>query len=57
MSTAVSHVDKKGSFNRKDSKHRNFIKIGSETFPPEADRYHVHIALGEILFLPLLCTA
>merc|ERR1712165_582218 len=46
MSTALTSISKKGSFDRKASKHRNFIKIGSEEFPPEANRYHVHIALA-----------
>lgn len=51
MSSALTAVDKGGHFKRKDSKHRNIIEAGSESFPPEADRYHVYIALGKNLHL------
>ena len=51
MSTALNAINKKGRFTRSVSKHRDFVKIGSDQFPPEADRYHVHIALGELLFV------
>ena len=46
MSTALTAIDKSGAFKRKESKHRHVIKVGSETFPPEAGRYHIHIALA-----------
>lgn len=46
MSTALDSKDEKGAFTRKDSKHRNFISKESAVFPPEADRYHLHIALA-----------
>lgn len=46
MSSALTSIDKKGNYNRKESKHRDVIKIGSDKFPPEADRYHVYVALG-----------
>ncbi len=49
MSSALTSIDKKGSYNRKVSIHRDVIQVGSETFPPEAGRYHVHIALGKFV--------
>lgn len=48
MSSALTSIDKKGSYNRKASIHRDTIAVGSDKFPPEADRYHVHVALGEM---------
>ena len=44
MSTNLE-TDKTGSYKRNAAKHRHYIKKGSE-FPPEADRYHIHIALA-----------
>jgi len=46
MSTAVDHTDKSGAFKRKQSKHRNIISKDNEKYPPEAGRYHLHIALA-----------
>lgn len=46
MSTALTAVNKKGAFKRSESKHRNIINVDSKTFPPKADRYHVHVALA-----------
>lgn len=46
--TAVDHTDVKGAFKRKASKHRHYISKDDPegTYLPEADRYHVHIALA-----------
>lgn len=44
--TGVDTIDKKGSFKRKESKHRNIISADSDTFKPEPDRYHLYIALA-----------
>ena len=49
MATAIDSkytADKKGAFKRSDSKHRHFISIENPDFLPEADRYHLHIALA-----------
>mmetsp|Transcript_5775 Transcript_5775/g.7371 ORF Transcript_5775/g.7371 Transcript_5775/m.7371 type:complete len:356 (-) Transcript_5775:314-1381(-) len=46
MVTALDAVGKTGEFKRSESKFRNFIQVGSETYPPEEGRYHVHIALA-----------
>ena len=51
MSSALTSIDKKGSYNRKASIHRETIAAGSAKFPPEANRYHVHVALGKFRFL------
>ena len=40
-----AETDKKGAYKRNDSKHRNIVGQDPE-FPPEADRYHLHIALA-----------
>lgn len=45
MSTAVDHTDKDGAFKRRQSKHRSSIQADS-IYKPEADRYHLHIALA-----------
>jgi putative glutathione S-transferase len=44
MSTNTA-TDKKGAYERNASKHQHIIKEGGE-FPPESDRYHLHIALA-----------
>ena len=44
MSTNL-RTDAKGRYNRHDAKHRFYVKKNSE-FPPEANRYHLHIALA-----------
>jgi hypothetical protein len=46
MSTAVDHTDKKGAFMRKRSKHRHIVSKENAEYPPEAGRYHLHIALA-----------
>lgn len=46
MSTAVDHTDKTGAFKRKQSKHRNIVSKDNKEYPPEAGRYHLHIALA-----------
>lgn len=42
----AKYTDKKGAFKRNVSKHRNFVSIENSEFPPEADRYHLHISLA-----------
>lgn len=44
MSTNL-RTDAKGRYNRHDAKHRFYVKKDSD-FPPEANRYHLHIALA-----------
>jgi len=45
--TAVDHMDKKGAFQRKASKHRHqILREEGAAYPPEAGRYHLHIALA-----------
>lgn len=44
--TALDAIDDKGDFKRKDSKHRTFVSKDSDVYPPEAGRYHLHIALA-----------
>jgi len=39
-------TDKKGSYQRHDSKHRHFISSSNEQYPAEANRYHLHVALA-----------
>ena len=43
--TALQEMSKDGAFIRTNSIHRNMIEENSE-FPPEANRYHVYIALA-----------
>jgi hypothetical protein len=46
MTTAVDHIDTKGAFMRKQSKHRHIVSKKNTEYPPEAGRYHLHIALA-----------
>lgn len=46
MSSALTSIDKSGRYNRKVSRHRHIIAKEDDNFPPEADRYHVHVALA-----------
>lgn len=54
ITTTVSHLkmstntqaDIKGAYKRNAAKHRHYIKKGSNDFPAEAGRYHLHIALA-----------
>lgn len=45
MSTNTA-ADKTGAYKRNAARHRNHIKKGSTEYPPEANRYHLHIALA-----------
>jgi len=40
-----TEADEKGVYRRNAAKHRHYIQKGAE-FPPEANRYHLHIALA-----------
>eukprot|EP01112_Ceratiomyxa_fruticulosa_P015436 TRINITY_DN453_c0_g1_i1.p1 TRINITY_DN453_c0_g1~~TRINITY_DN453_c0_g1_i1.p1 ORF type:complete len:323 (+),score=66.31 TRINITY_DN453_c0_g1_i1:338-1306(+) len=40
----ITDVSKDGAFQRKPSSFREFIKVGSDQFPPEPDRYHLYIS-------------
>ncbi|EFA84934.1 hypothetical protein PPL_01927 [Heterostelium album PN500] len=40
--TTNTTTDNKKEFNREASKLRNWVKVGSDQFPPELDRYHLY---------------
>jgi len=42
--TALDESSKDGAFQRVDAVHRNVIEPGSDTYPPEKDRYHLYIS-------------
>jgi len=46
VKSSLVDVDAKGAFQRKVSQFRNWIKVVSETYPPEANRYHLYISLA-----------
>jgi putative glutathione S-transferase len=37
-------MSKKGEFKRTDAGYRNWIKKGSDMFPPAKNRYHLYIS-------------